>query len=1161
MQLPPCEGDTEGWTMVWSGLEQGTTHGVGALLSPPVARLLRATRGESGWAIPPGADGRLLVLRFYSTIPTDVIIAYAPTNCSAAADKDGFYAALSTQIAQTPAGHLLMVLGDFNAQLHYDPTTTGPAAPPLQDPSDNASRLTQLLASHGLVAANTFFAKPSSAQVPNPHATFFNRGNTNQRPCTYDYIMISRRFISSVSDVSVEHTFDRRYAPRPGALPPLPFESDHRLVTARLRLRLSRSWSARHSPSSPRRFFLEALADEEVATAFEAAFAAHLPPGHLNSPPADPETEDAILTHACNAASETVLGPTPPRPHPQSELTTQARARTAEAANALAALKILPPDSPMRPAAKFRLRMAIEAMRDGAKTDKARFIERISNQIAASFGEHRARDGFRLLRALRLGISAAASGSSGGVTDPATGRLALGDAATATAFRNHAAPLLAPPSLPTISPETIATALSSPHPSPPPPPPATPGAARETRASAWVLALLAKAAHVQAAADRAALAARVARPPVPPPPSPDAIPEEPEVDRGRQLLRPTSAGNSAVHARQLRAGGRPALAQLTRVIQASWRRLQSPRLPGAPPPRGIPDAWRSLDLIYLYKSKARHACSNYRGISLINVPCKVHTMIVQERVKAQLEASLSPTQFGFRPGRGTPDAVFTLRQLQHAALRSRSPLYVAYIDLKSAFDTVSREGLWTLLSQHGIHPTLIALIQDLYADNSVQVRVGASRSPPITTTIGVRQGCPLSPLLFNLFIDLVARRLEALHPDLGASVRVRSNGDRLAAPSHDSQAHTLRRILQILYADDMALVATSMDDLRTLLLSAESIFTSLGLTVNYGKTKFQQLGHPAFSLPSASPPLPLSISLAHGTIDLVLQFRYLGSIMSSIAPDTPCEVCGSTTSPCAEKGPMLLCDQPGCGRGLHLGCCSPALQEVPGGHWACPSCPPFPPGFKPPPQPTRYPLDAEVAQRISAASGAFHSLSKVWGTLSIPLRIKLQFYNAFVISALLYCSATWALRPEQLQKFEVFHNTCLRRIKGLPFARELADGSYRTVPIAELHASGIRTHPISDWIDQLRLSFMGHLARRDESYLPKAMMFSHWMAQASPQPGHQPRSFVDVAKESLMHALGKLGFDRVGIARIRDSPLWLRLAGYRVWWRAEIVDRARDSEP
>ena len=69
------------------------------------------------------------------------------------------------------------------------------------------------------------------------------------------------------------------------------------------------------------------------------------------------------------------------------------------------------------------------------------------------------------------------------------------------------------------------------------------------------------------------------------------------------------------------------------------------------------------------------------------------------------------------------------------------------------------------------------------------------------------------------------------------------------------------------------------------------------------------------------------------------------------------------------------------------------------------------------------------------------------------------------------------------------------------------------------------------------------------------------MAQASPQPGHQPRSFVDVAKESLTGALRKLGFRGVEIKRIRDSPLWLRLAGYRVWWRAEIVDRARDSEP
>jgi hypothetical protein len=618
-----------------------------------------------------------------------------------------------------------------------------------------------------------------------------------------------------------------------------------------------------------------------------------------------------------------------------------------------------------------------------------------------------------------------------------------------------------------------------------------------------------------------------------------------------------------VQARLIKASGEDGVAWFHRIILATWHSLLGgpPPLPACAPRKGIPDAWRKVDLINLFKSKDRSQCPNYRGISLVSVAGKVHTLVLKRRLEACLGSTISPTQFGFRPDRGTNDAIFCLRRLQEAALRQRSPLFVAYIDLRRAFDTVSREGLWALLSAHGVDPGLIALIQDLYADNQVSVKVGSSRSPPITPTLGVRQGCPLSPLLFNLFIDLVARRMEGLHPDLGVSARCRLDGDRYTYKSAPPRS-ALYRLLQILYADDMALIASSAAELRTLLLSLESVFGELGLTINYDKTKFQQLGDPAFSLRDC----PSSIELAGGSISIVFQFKYLGSIMASIAPDTPCGKCGERDAIHPVHGAMLLCDSPGCLRGFHLKCLPQPLDNAPATHWACPCCPPLPPNFTPEPPPVAHPLDAEISARLSSAASANGRLAKIWRvphrgpSPSITLYAKLQFYHAFVISSLTYACQTWTLLEAHLARLSVFHNSCLRSIKQLPWdvSTTVLHGADR--PNSHTH---IQTHPISNWLLQFRLSFLGHLARKDDGYIPKAMLsvFELVHQGSGARLPQQPDSAVINKRYSDMahEALTQLEHARPGLkaALGADTDLWLRLAANRLWWHNEMVKRAR----
>jgi hypothetical protein len=609
----------------------------------------------------------------------------------------------------------------------------------------------------------------------------------------------------------------------------------------------------------------------------------------------------------------------------------------------------------------------------------------------------------------------------------------------------------------------------------------------------------------------------------------------------------------------IKAGGEAAARLLLRVFRAVWARLPEHLDPASPPPCCIPTQWRALDLIHIFKAKERFLPGNFRGISLMPAPCKVYTHLILNRARPLLEPSLSPTQFGFRAGRGTSEAIFTMRRLQELARRDRQPVFAAHVDLSRAFDTVSRPALSAVLRARGLDPTLISLIQDLYADNRVSVRVGSASAPPVCPTIGVRQGCPLSPLLFNVFIDLAARQLEAAG-FAGVTAEVRLSGCRYKRPAaaaarRPTPTH-LRRLLYLLYADDMVVLARSAAELSRLLSNLHSIFSGLGLQINFSKTKYQQLGHPSFNTDALA---PSSLQLDAGTVSRAWQFAYLGSILASLQPDTPCTGCGDTAPVHETHGAMIICDT--CQRGFHLRCVpAPALDAVPPGHWTCHCCPPPAANFKPEPPCVAHPLDAEMAKRLASAAAANGSLSKIWAVphgpdADITLNIKIQFYNAFVISALLYGCCAWTLSPLHLQRLEAFHNSCLRRIKGLPPRPDATS-------TAALHAAGAdqggRTHPIGAWITQLRNRFIGHLARREGDYVPTCMLFAFGL-QGAPAPGRPHTDYSDMIQESLAAALAQHPDDRLRAEMCDDTDFWIRMAGMRGWWRHEMVLSARPS--
>ena len=262
-------------------------------------------------------------------------------------------------------------------------------------------------------------------------------------------------------------------------------------------------------------------------------------------------------------------------------------------------------------------------------------------------------------------------------------------------------------------------------------------------------------------------------------------------------------------------------------------------------------SWRDGIIVPLYKGKGSTAeCSNYRPISLLSVPGKVFAHVLLNRLNPLLVQSRRPEQSGFTAGRSTADAILALRLLAELHLEFKRPLHVAYVDLKSAFDSVDRAALWSALKGIGTPDILLRLLQDLHANTGAQVRVGATVSDRFSTTSGVRQGCVLAPALFCRAIDWILEHTDGLK---GVSVGAQTFTD-------------------LDYADDIALPGSHPDDLTTCLRGFSSASRTMGLNVSWPKTKVQSFGTDI----QAS-----NVSVDGQHVELVDQFCYLGSIIDA----------------------------------------------------------------------------------------------------------------------------------------------------------------------------------------------------------------------------------------------------------------------------------------
>ncbi|MCG7879398.1 MAG: reverse transcriptase domain-containing protein, partial [Candidatus Thiodiazotropha endolucinida] len=236
-----------------------------------------------------------------------------------------------------------------------------------------------------------------------------------------------------------------------------------------------------------------------------------------------------------------------------------------------------------------------------------------------------------------------------------------------------------------------------------------------------------------------------------------------------------------------------------------------------------PTIWSEGLIVPIPKKGDLSDPTNYRGITLISTFAKLFSLIVRNRINNWCEDQnhLDNCQFGFRDGRSTADCIFILQSIIQKTFNNKSKLYCAFIDYEKAFDTIIHDAMWTKLINTGVSSKIVSIVRSIYSKITAAIKLNDDISSCFDICLGLKQGEPLSLLLFVLFINDIRHHLQ------GEGADGTINGISIAQLS----------LFILLFADDMVLFSENPDELQVLLNRLYQYSTDWGLKVNTLKTK------------------------------------------------------------------------------------------------------------------------------------------------------------------------------------------------------------------------------------------------------------------------------------------------------------------------------------
>uniref|UniRef100_A0A8D8YBS6 Craniofacial development protein 2 n=1 Tax=Cacopsylla melanoneura TaxID=428564 RepID=A0A8D8YBS6_9HEMI len=334
------------------------------------------------------------------------------------------------------------------------------------------------------------------------------------------------------------------------------------------------------------------------------------------------------------------------------------------------------------------------------------------------------------------------------------------------------------------------------------------------------------------------------------------IVEDESLESGNEPLTRTEFDKSLNDLKSRKAIGKDEVpAELLKALDEDMKQLLFEIIKDIYTSGDIPEDFKESKIVLLPKKQKSKKCEDFRTLSLLSHASKILTTIIKRRIEKKIDENLNCDQFGFRNGTGTREAILALRIITEESLRVNKPVFIAFVDLQKAFDNVNWNIMMKILEEIGLNFKDRRIIFNLYKNQKAYIEIG-DESEVASIRKGVRQGCQISPYLFNIYIEKAIEEIKEC-----------CTGILLSG----------KRVQMLRFADDIAVLAPDEFNLKRSLETMNEVFEKYRMRINMKKTEI---------LVCSKEREEVNIYVKEERIKQINTFKYLGSNITEDAKST-----------------------------------------------------------------------------------------------------------------------------------------------------------------------------------------------------------------------------------------------------------------------------------